>query len=78
LPIIPAVANAVYDAVGVRIDEIPISPDKVVRALDLKQQGKPARVGPTRLPLFTFPAARAIESAFGEPAADIAERPFSS
>ncbi len=78
LPIIPAVATAVYDAVGVRIDETPISPDKVVRALDLKRQGKAPRVGPTKLPLFTFPAARAIESAFGERAADIAERPFSS
>ena len=56
----------------------PISPDKVVRALDLKRQGKAPRIGPTKLPLFTFPAPRAIESAFGEPAADIAERPFSS
>ena len=37
LPVIPAVANAVYDAVGVRIDEIPISPEKVVKALDLKR-----------------------------------------
>ncbi|HXH28870.1 MAG TPA: molybdopterin cofactor-binding domain-containing protein, partial [Candidatus Polarisedimenticolia bacterium] len=27
LPIAPAVANAVYDAVGVRIDEVPITPD---------------------------------------------------
>ena len=60
-----------------RIDETPISPDKVVRALDLKRQGKAPRAsGPTKLPLFTFPAPRAVESAFGEPAADIAERPF--
>ncbi|HXJ84348.1 MAG TPA: molybdopterin cofactor-binding domain-containing protein [Candidatus Methylomirabilis sp.] len=78
LPIIPAVANAVHDAVGVRIDKIPISPDKVVKALDLARQGKAPRVGPERLPLFTFPEPRAIESAFGEPAADIAERPFAS
>jgi len=28
LPIMPAVANAVYDAVGVRIDEIPVTPEK--------------------------------------------------
>jgi hypothetical protein len=76
--VIPAVANAVYDAVGVRIDEIPLSPDKVLRALDLKRRGKPPRVGPERLPLFTFPAPRVVESAFGEPAAGIAERPFSS
>src|SRR5262249_17508780 len=36
LPVIPAVANAVYNAVGVRVDEIPISPDKIVRGLELK------------------------------------------
>jgi 4-hydroxybenzoyl-CoA reductase subunit alpha len=76
LPVIPAVANAVHNAVGVRIDEIPISPDKVLRALDLKRQGKPARIGPEKLPLFKFPEARAVESAFGQPAEKIAERPF--
>src|SRR5437879_7696011 len=32
LPIMPAVANAVYDAVGVRIDEVPITPEKVMKA----------------------------------------------
>ncbi|HET8575621.1 MAG TPA: molybdopterin cofactor-binding domain-containing protein [Methylomirabilota bacterium] len=78
LPVIPAVANAVYNAVGVRVDEIPISPEKVVRGLELKRQGKAARVGPEKLPLFTFPEPRVIESAFGEPAAAIAERPFAS
>src|SRR3990170_5155843 len=78
LPIMPAVANAVYDAVGVRVDETPISPDKVVRGLELKRQGKTARVGPEKLPLFTFPAPRAIDSAFGLPADAIAERPFAS
>jgi len=76
LPVIPAVANAVYDAVGVRIDETPISPDKVVKALDLKRQGKLPRVGPDKLPLFKFPEPRAVESAFGQPAERIAERPF--
>ena len=33
LPIMPAVANAVYDAVGVRIDEMPITPEKILKAL---------------------------------------------
>jgi CO/xanthine dehydrogenase Mo-binding subunit len=78
LPVIPAVANAVFDAVGVRVDEIPITPDKVLKGLDLVRQGKPGRVGPERLPLFTFPPARAVDSAFGQPADGIAERPFSS
>jgi 4-hydroxybenzoyl-CoA reductase subunit alpha len=78
LPVIPAVANAVYDAVGVRVDEIPISPEKVLKGLEAMRKGKPARVGPEKLPLFTFPEPRMIESAFGEPAAAIAERPFAS
>jgi 4-hydroxybenzoyl-CoA reductase subunit alpha len=32
-PVIPAIANAVYDAIGARIDEVPITPDKVLKAL---------------------------------------------
>ena len=51
----PAVANAVYDAVGVRIDELPITPDKVLKALELKRQGKPARVGPEHFPACRTP-----------------------
>ncbi len=78
LPVIPAVANAVYNAVGVRVDEIPISPEKVLKGLEAKRAGKPARVGPEKLPLFTFPDPKLIDSAFGEPAAAIAERPFAS
>ena len=55
LPVIPAVANAVYDALGVRIDEIPITPEKVLKALEAKREAKPARFGPTRLPEYSFP-----------------------
>ena len=55
LPVIPAVANAVHDAVGVRIDETPITPEKVLRALELRADGKPPRVGPTKLPTYPFP-----------------------
>jgi len=55
LPVMPAVANAIYDAVGVRIDELPITPDKVLKALELKAQGKPARVGPTHFPAVPYP-----------------------
>ena len=32
----PAIANAVYDATGVRIAELPITPDKIVTALEMK------------------------------------------
>ena len=38
LPIPPAVANAVYNAVGVRIDEVPITPEKVLKALREKSK----------------------------------------
>jgi 4-hydroxybenzoyl-CoA reductase alpha subunit len=55
LPVMPAVANAIYDAVGVRIDELPITPDKVLRALELKAAGKEARVGPTSFPTVPYP-----------------------
>ncbi len=35
--VIPAVANAIYDAVGVRITSLPITPEKVLRALREKE-----------------------------------------
>ena len=57
LPIMPAVANAVFDAIGVRIDEIPITPDKILRALAAKAAGKPARVGPEAFPDIAWPEA---------------------
>jgi CO/xanthine dehydrogenase Mo-binding subunit len=34
LPVIPAVSNAVLDALGVRIFEVPITPEKIVAALE--------------------------------------------
>src|SRR6266511_2137000 len=46
LPVMPAVANAVYDAVGVRVDEVPVTPEKVVKALKAKGKGEEGRVGP--------------------------------
>jgi CO/xanthine dehydrogenase Mo-binding subunit len=36
-PVLPAVANAIFNAVGVRIDDLPITPEKVLRAI--KAQG---------------------------------------
>ncbi|MBI4291667.1 MAG: molybdopterin-dependent oxidoreductase [Betaproteobacteria bacterium] len=55
LPVMPALANAVYDAVGVRIDELPITPEKVLRALKLKREGRTARVGPEHFPKVPYP-----------------------
>ena len=76
LPVIPAIANAIHHALGIRIDEVPITADKILKALDLKRAGKPARVGPERLPLLTFKAPLVVESAFGQPADAIVHRPF--
>jgi 4-hydroxybenzoyl-CoA reductase subunit alpha len=55
LPVPPAVANAVYDAVGVRIDEVPITPEKVFKALRRKAKGEPPRFGPTAFPEIPWP-----------------------
>jgi 4-hydroxybenzoyl-CoA reductase subunit alpha len=55
LPVIPAVANAIHDALGVRIDEIPITPDKIVTAMRNLARGQAGRVGPTTVPDFEFP-----------------------
>jgi len=51
LPVIPAVANAIYNALGVRIDEVPITPDKVLKAMNDRSR----RVGPKPVPAFEFP-----------------------
>ncbi len=55
LPVMPAVANAIYNAVGVRIDEVPIHPEKVLAALERKARGVDPRVGPTTVPQVEFP-----------------------
>ncbi len=60
LPMMPALANAVHDAVGVRIDEVPITPEKVLKALEEKAAGRPGRYGPTRFPEIAWPAALVV------------------
>ncbi len=54
LPVIPAVVNAVHDALGIRVDEIPLRPDKVLAALADREKGGTGRYGPTDLPDYTF------------------------
>jgi 4-hydroxybenzoyl-CoA reductase subunit alpha len=56
LPVPPAIANAVYDAVGVRVDEVPITPEKVLTALRAITQGKPGRFGPKSVPDISWPS----------------------
>ncbi|MBC7911972.1 MAG: molybdopterin-dependent oxidoreductase [Pyrinomonadaceae bacterium] len=55
LPVMPAIANAVYDAVGVRIDEVPMTPEKVLTALRDKAKGREGRFGPKDVPNIEWP-----------------------
>lgn len=64
LPIAPAVANAVFDAVGVRIDEVPITPEKILRALHARDR----RTGPKEFPRIDWPEPLRVATPF-EPAA---------
>ena len=61
LPVPPAIANAVFDAVGVRIDAVPITPDKVLKALEEKAKGKEPRFGPKEFPLVVVPETIKVE-----------------
>jgi len=51
LPVAPAVVNAVYDAVGVRIDEVPVTPEKILKALESPAK----RFGPNGVPAIEWP-----------------------
>jgi 4-hydroxybenzoyl-CoA reductase alpha subunit len=54
LPIPPAVANAIHDAVGVRVDQVPIHPHMILKALAEKAKGREPRYGPKRFPDIDF------------------------
>lgn len=56
LPIPPAVANAVHDALGVRVDEVPVTPEKVLAAL----RSPARRAGPERFPAVSWPEALVV------------------
>ncbi len=60
LPMMPAVANAVFDALGVRVDEIPVTPEKVLRALAAKDK----RYGPTSFPTIPMPEVTRVPTPF--------------
>ncbi|HYL08784.1 MAG TPA: molybdopterin cofactor-binding domain-containing protein, partial [Candidatus Udaeobacter sp.] len=61
LPVPPAVCAAVHDALGVWIDEIPVTPEKVLEALRRKGKGEPARFGPARFPSIPYPPVIKVE-----------------
>jgi xanthine dehydrogenase molybdenum-binding subunit len=40
VPSAPAIANAIYDAIGIRINNLPITPEKILKALREKEGKK--------------------------------------
>ena len=50
-PAIPAISNAIYDAVGVRLTELPFHPGKLLALLKQKQQPAPLHVDPPPIPV---------------------------
>ncbi|UCC81384.1 MAG: molybdopterin-dependent oxidoreductase [Candidatus Zixiibacteriota bacterium] len=40
MPVIPSILNAIYDATGVRIDELPVTPERIIEALKKKRENK--------------------------------------
>ena len=66
LPVAPAIANAIYDAVGVRIDEVPITAEKIFNALQRKAKGQEGRSGPTKIPAIDYPKPLRVASLWRE------------
>ncbi|MFN7974698.1 MAG: molybdopterin cofactor-binding domain-containing protein [Acidobacteriota bacterium] len=56
LPVMPALSNAIHDAIGVRIKEVPITPPKVLRAL----QSRDRSFGPKSFPAVPWPEATRV------------------
>lgn len=54
LPVMPALANAIFDAVGARIDQVPIHPHMILAALRNGERTGDARFGPTAFPEVDF------------------------
>ncbi|HEY7201681.1 MAG TPA: molybdopterin cofactor-binding domain-containing protein [Candidatus Dormibacteraeota bacterium] len=54
LPVLPALVSAVHEALGVWVDEVPVTPEKVLRALESRAKGGPPRHGPKAFPDFDF------------------------
>jgi 4-hydroxybenzoyl-CoA reductase alpha subunit len=53
LPVIPAVVNAIRAALGVEIGEVPVTPEKVMQALEQRYRGPV-------MPAFTYPPTVAV------------------
>jgi xanthine dehydrogenase molybdenum-binding subunit len=44
-PVAAAVANAIYDAIGIRFTEVPITPEKVLKKINERRKMSPAEAG---------------------------------
>jgi CO/xanthine dehydrogenase Mo-binding subunit len=40
-PVLPALANAIFSAVGVRVDDLPITPEKILRGIKAQGGARP-------------------------------------
>lgn len=56
LPVMPAVSNAIFHALGVRMDQVPIHPWMVFKALEEKRRGGVGRYGPKAFPAVDYGA----------------------
>ena len=54
LPIMPALSNAIFDAVGVRVEQVPMHPELVYKGLLALEKGRDGRVGPDRFPAIDY------------------------
>jgi hypothetical protein len=61
LPVIPALNAALHDALGIWIDEVPVTPGKVLRALEAMSKGQAPRHGPKRFPAVDYGAPIRVE-----------------
>ncbi len=51
VPVLGSIANAIYDAVGVRMTELPITPQKILAALEEKRLTVETTIQPPQAPL---------------------------
>ncbi|MGH7777473.1 MAG: xanthine dehydrogenase family protein molybdopterin-binding subunit [Candidatus Dormibacterales bacterium] len=61
LPVAPAISLAVHDAIGVWVEQTPITPERVLKALELGSRGREPRVGPAAFPDVPYPDPIAVE-----------------
>jgi hypothetical protein len=70
----PAVANAIFDAVGVRLRALPFTPERVLRALKEKEVGKGGAPAAEGITAVSGTAAATAEKAAPTDAAATAEK----